>query len=111
MTSLHQYLTECKTNLKGKITKQREFFGPWPQLLTLIQLTEDHAPIKLSEIAKIVNCSEKQAENLIILFLKENKSIGKYDAKEKVYTKGHDVSDLIQSYIKEVRKVIIDLEK
>ena len=110
-SSLYQYLTDSETNLKAKIIKQREFFTPWPQLLTLIQLTEDRAPVKLSEIAKIVNCSEEQAEHLIVLLLQEDESIGKYDNVNKIYTKGRDVDVIIQSYIKEVRKIIDDLEK
>ena len=109
--SLLQFLTECEVKINDKITHQRELFAPWPQLLTLIQLTEDRTPVTLSEITKVIDCPEEQAEHLLILLLKENKTIGTYDAKDQVYTKGHDVSVLIQSYLKKVKEVIKDFDK
>ncbi|MFX1508498.1 MAG: hypothetical protein ACFFDC_20650, partial [Promethearchaeota archaeon] len=109
--SLLQFLIESEDKLNAQISQKKEEFAPWPRLLTLVQLTEDGTPVKLSEIAKIIDCSEEQAEHLIILLLKENKLIGKYDTENEVYIKGHDVSTLIQTYIKEVKEVIEDFEK
>jgi hypothetical protein len=103
--SVRQLLKGQEKKIKEKINEQRELFAPWSRLLTLIQLTEDRAPVKLNKIAKIINCPEKQAEHLILLLLKENETIGTYNKKDQVYIKGHDVSVLIDNYIKQVRQI------
>ncbi|MFX1283979.1 MAG: SBBP repeat-containing protein [Promethearchaeota archaeon] len=109
--SLLQFLNECEERINNSISHRLEFFTPWSRLLTLIQLTEDRTPVKLSEIANIVNCPEEQAEELITLLLKENDYIGKFDDKDKVYIKGHDVNELIQNYIKLVKEFMEDYEE
>ncbi|UCG04175.1 MAG: hypothetical protein JSW11_09345 [Candidatus Heimdallarchaeota archaeon] len=48
---------------------------------------------------------------MIGLLLRENEVIGRYYPKNKEYIKGHDVSVLIQSYIKQVKGVIEDFEE
>jgi hypothetical protein len=109
--SLLKYVTENNDRVNSNIIKQRTFFAPWPQLLSLIQITKDRAPIDLSKIAKIVNCTNEQAEKLIQLLLKEDETIGSYDLQEKVFTKGFAVEALIESYITRVKKIIKDFKQ
>jgi hypothetical protein len=93
--SLVNDLDQHYININKAVNQREIWFNPWKGLLTLIQITEDGMPIELSRISEVVSCSETHAEELVKLLLSENKYIGEYDEKDKVYTKGVNIKDYI----------------
>ncbi|MFV2016833.1 MAG: hypothetical protein ACC656_15480 [Candidatus Heimdallarchaeota archaeon] len=80
----------------------KELLKPVKPLLTLIELTQDGYPIDLGRMAKVMQCSENQAEQLIRNILKDNRSIGTYDNETQIYTKGKDISKVL----KQIKNII-----
>ncbi|MCE7736783.1 MAG: hypothetical protein GPJ54_18010, partial [Candidatus Heimdallarchaeota archaeon] len=89
-------------NLMSIIDVRKQWFEPWQRLLTLIQMTQDGLPIELIKIAEVIQGTEDQAENLLELLLEENTMIGKYDGSKRVYTKGTNISQYIQSMLEKI---------
>ncbi|MCE7734090.1 MAG: hypothetical protein GPJ54_04370 [Candidatus Heimdallarchaeota archaeon] len=89
-------------NLMKIFEVRKQWFEPWQRLLTLIQMTQDGLPIDLAKIAEVIQGSEDQSEKLLELLLDENAMIGTYDVSERVYTKGTDISQYIQSMMEKM---------
>jgi hypothetical protein len=98
------YLVEYKQMVVNEYDLKKEWFSPWDQLLTLIQVTEDKLPVELNEIAKVVNCEESHAEELIGLLLMEHSTIGNYDKERKIYTKGVNINSYIEMIKLQLKK-------
>ncbi|MCE7737100.1 MAG: hypothetical protein GPJ54_19595 [Candidatus Heimdallarchaeota archaeon] len=106
---LHIHRSKTKDQLEGvtaiiskfeKLINERKiWFEPWQPMLTLIQMTQDGLPIDLARIAEVIRCPEDQAEKLLKLLLAENSLIGLYDASKKLYTKGTNISQYIESML------------
>ncbi|MCE7735362.1 MAG: hypothetical protein GPJ54_10825, partial [Candidatus Heimdallarchaeota archaeon] len=54
-------LSTTITNLSHIFEVRKQWFIPWQQLLTLIQMTQDGLPIELSKITEVILCSDDQA--------------------------------------------------
>jgi N12 class adenine-specific DNA methylase len=78
--------------------------------LTFIQFSQDGLPIELKKLAEVASCDLVSAEKLVLTLLKTNLFIGTYDIEEKIYTKGIDVNDYIESILKD-RKIDKDFEE
>lgn len=92
-------LNEVIQGLSQILEIRKKWFIPWQPLLTLIQMTQDGLPIELTKIAEVIQCPEDQAENLLKLLLEENTLIGNYDNAKRVYTKGTNISQYIQTML------------
>ncbi|MFW9917764.1 MAG: SBBP repeat-containing protein [Candidatus Thorarchaeota archaeon] len=103
-TSYLQEVELFETEISNTITEKKQWLSPWPRLLKLIQLTEDRMPVDLATIAEVVGCAENQAESLLESLLEENATIGQYDKTKKLYTKGHDLENLLRTYLMLVKE-------
>lgn len=91
---------------KDKVWEARkEWLQPLRPLLTLIELTQDGYPIDLGRMSKVMQCTENQAEALLLTLLKDNQSIGIYDYKTQVYTKGMNISDDLKQLQTEIKQL------
>lgn len=109
LSQLQNQFTEELAHLNITIAKleqifeiRKQWFDPWQPLLTLIQMTQDGVPIEPNRITEVIRCPEYQAENLIGLLLEENTMIGKYDHSKRIYTKGTNISQYIQSMLEKI---------
>ncbi|MCE7733560.1 MAG: hypothetical protein GPJ54_01695 [Candidatus Heimdallarchaeota archaeon] len=102
---INEGLSKLKTaisNYEEIIGSRKQWFEPWQPLLTLIQMTQDGLPIDLVKIAEVIRCPEDQAENLLELLLIENKLVGTYKKSNRVYTKGTNISNYIESMLEKI---------
>ncbi|MFX0113576.1 MAG: hypothetical protein ACFFB3_03430 [Candidatus Hodarchaeota archaeon] len=104
-----QLFQQYETDIQTVLRERREWFAPWPRLLTLIQVTEDRMPIALNRIAEIVGCDEPRAEMFLIALLQEDESIGEYDATRQMFTKGRDLVTVLDRYLQRVRQELGDI--
>ncbi|MCE7737345.1 MAG: hypothetical protein GPJ54_20820 [Candidatus Heimdallarchaeota archaeon] len=85
-----------KSSVAEAIDKKIKWFGPWNQLLELIQETREGAEVKLDIIVKTLKIEEEHTANLLLLLLDSNPELGKYYRLERTYVKGTDIGSLIE---------------
>ncbi len=106
--NMNDHLDNIKSSeatITSSLVERKKWFAPWQQLLTLIQITEDGVPVSLDKIVEVVNCPEKQAEDLVKLLLSENELIGTYNSEAKVYTKGINVNVYIEKILSKIKEL------
>ncbi|MCE7736967.1 MAG: hypothetical protein GPJ54_18930 [Candidatus Heimdallarchaeota archaeon] len=81
--------------LEGLVKERMDWFAPWDQLLSLIEISKDGSPIKMSLISKTVNLEINHAETLLQLLLKEYETIGSYDPNSQIFTKGINIASYV----------------
>jgi hypothetical protein len=109
LKTLRIRLQEYQNLIDKAIAQREQWLVPWAGMLKLIQITEDKAPIPISDIMEVVNITEEHAIEMISILLQENSEFGTYDPETKIYKKSTQA--MISAYMEKALQIMYSLEE